>query len=84
MAARMGFFFVFLGGLRLFVAGTPGVNAAGLRLMDQATGVPARSLPGAVMDGLLCIPKFIALGLVLLVSLVVFIATCSAGSAASS
>ena len=84
MAASMGFFFVFLGGLSLFVTVTTGVNAAGLRLMDQAQGLPARSLPGAVMGGLLCIPKFIALGLVLLASLVVFIAACSAGSAASS
>ena len=75
MAARLGFFFAFLGGLLLFVAGATGVNAAGLLLMDQAKGVPARSLPDAVMGGLLCIPKFIALGLaLLLVTLAVFIA----------
>ena len=75
MAARMGFFFAFLGALTLFVAGATGVNAAGLLLMDQAKGVPARSLRDAVMGGLLCIPKFIALGLaLLLVSLVVFVA----------
>ena len=75
MAARMGFFFAFLGALTMFVAGATGVNAAGLLLMDQAKGVPARSLRDAVMGGLLCIPKFIALGLaLLLVSLVVFVA----------
>ncbi|MEO8807099.1 MAG: zinc ribbon domain-containing protein [Burkholderiaceae bacterium] len=75
MAARMGFFFAFLGALVMFVSGATGVNAAGLLLMDQAKGVPARSLPDAVRGGLLCIPKFIALGLgLLLVSLVVFIA----------
>ena len=75
MAARLGFFFAFLGALTLFVAGATGVNAAGLLLMDQAKGVPARSLRDAVMGGLLCIPKFIALGLaLLLVSLVVFVA----------
>lgn len=75
MAARLGFFFAFLGGLLLFVAGATGVNAAGLLLMDQAKGVPARSLPDAVTGGLLCIPKFIALGLaLLLVTLVVFLA----------
>jgi hypothetical protein len=75
MAARWGFFFAFLGGLLMFVAGATGVNAAGLLLMDQAKGVPARSLPDAVMGGLLCIPKFIALGLALLLAaLVVFIA----------
>lgn len=75
MAARMGFFFAFLGGLVMFVAGATGVNAAGLLLMDQAKGVTARSLSDAVMGGLMCIPKFIALGLaLLLVTLVVFIA----------
>jgi hypothetical protein len=75
MAARFGFFFAFLGGLMLFVASATGVNAAGLLLMDQAKGVPARSLSDAVMGGLLCIPKFIALGLaLLLVTLAVFIA----------
>ena len=75
MASRMGFFFAFLGALLMFVSAATGVNAAGLLLMDQAKGVPARSLPDAVMGGLLCIPKFIALGLaLLLVSLVVFIA----------
>ncbi len=75
MAARMGFFFAFLGGLLMFVASATGVNAAGLLLMDQAKGVPARSLPDAVMGGLLCIPKFIALGLaLLLVTFAVFLA----------
>ncbi len=75
LATRMGFFLAFLGGLAMFVASATGVNAAGLLLMDQAKGVPARSLPDAVMGGLFCIPKFIALGLaLLLVSLVVFIA----------
>lgn len=75
MAARLGYFFAFLGGLLLFVASATGVNAAGLLLMDQAKGVPARSLSDAVMGGLLCIPKFIALGLaLLLVTLAVFIA----------
>ena len=75
MAARMGFFFAFLGALVMFASAATGVNAAGLLLMDQAKGLPARSLPDAVMGGLLCIPKFIALGLALvLVSLVVFLA----------
>ena len=75
LAARWGFFFAFLGGLLLFVAAATGVNAAGLLLMDQAKGVPARSLSDAVIGGLLCIPKFIALGLaLLLVTLAVFLA----------
>jgi hypothetical protein len=75
LAARMGFFFAFLGALVMFVSGATGVNAAGLLLMDQAKGVPARSLSDAVVGGLLCIPKFITLVIaLLLVSLVVFIA----------
>ena len=75
LAVRMGFFLAFLGGLALFIAAATGVNAAGVLLMDQAKGVPARSLPDAVVYGLMCIPKLIVLGLALLVvSLVVFIA----------
>ena len=75
MAARMGFFFAFLGALTMFLAGATGVNAAGLLLMDQAKGVSARSLSEAVLGGLLCIPKFIALVLaLLLVALAVFVA----------
>ena len=75
MASRMGFFMAFLGGLCLFVASATGVNAAGVLLMDQAKGVPSRSLVDAIGSGLACIPKFILLGLALfVVSLVVFIA----------
>ena len=75
MAARMGFFFALLGALTMFLAGATGVNAAGLLLMDQAKGVSARSLSEAVLGGLLCIPKFIALVLaLLLVALAVFVA----------
>lgn len=74
LAMRWGFFMAFLGGLVLFIASATGVNAAGVLLMDQAKGVPARSLPDAVVYGMMCIPKFIALGLaLLLVSLAVFI-----------
>ena len=75
MAARMGFLFAFLGALAMFVAGATGVSAAGLLLMDQAKGVSARSLSDAVLGGLLCIPKFIALVLaLLLVALAVVVA----------
>ncbi len=76
MATRMGSVFIaFLGGLCFFVASAIGVNAAGVLLMDQAKGVPSRGLSGAIVDGLMCIPKFIVLGLALFaVSLLVFIA----------
>ncbi len=72
LAGRMGG--AFLGALLMFVAGATGVNAAGVLLMDQAKGVPLRSVSDAIVYGLMCIPKFIALGIVLLlVVLAVFI-----------
>jgi len=75
MAARLGFFVAFLGGLFLFVATATGINAAGVLLMDQARSVPSRPLVDAVVYGLMCIPKFIVLGLtLLLVAIAVFIA----------
>ena len=75
MAARLGFFVAFLGGLFLFVAAATGINAAGVLLMDQARSVPPRPLVDALVYGLMCIPKFIALGLaLLLVAIAVFIA----------
>lgn len=74
LALRLGFFMAFLGGLGFFVAGATGVNAAGVLLMDQAKGRPARTLGAAVAYGLMCIPKFIALALgLLLVAIGVFI-----------
>lgn len=74
MAARLGYFFAFLGGLFLFVATATGINAAGVLLMDQARNVPPRPLADAVVYGLMCIPKFIVLGLaLLLVAVAVFI-----------
>jgi hypothetical protein len=74
MAPRLGYFFAFLGALFMFVAGATGVNAAGVLLMDQARGVPLRSVGDAVMFGLMCIPKFILLWLaLLLVAIAVFI-----------
>ena len=75
LAARLGFFMGVLGGLCLLVAGATGINAAGMLLMDQARGVPPRPLRDAIVSGVMCIPKFILLGLALFaVSLAVFIA----------
>ena len=74
LAARVGFLMGLLGALSLFIASATGVNAAGVLLMDQAKGLPSRRLGDAIVYGLLCIPKFILLGLALFaVSLVVFI-----------
>jgi hypothetical protein len=75
LAARLGAFIGLLGGLCLFVAGATGINAAGVLLLEQAKGVPSRSLMDAIVHGLMCIPKFILLGLALFaVALAVFVA----------
>lgn len=75
LAGRLGFFMAFLGGLAMFIAGATGINAAGVLLMDQARGAAPRPLVDAVVYGLMCIPKFIALGLLLLlVAAAVFVA----------
>ena len=74
LASRMGFFMGLLGFIAMFVASATGINAAGVLLMDQARGVPSRSLADAVVYGLMCIPKFILLALALLcVAVAVFI-----------
>ena len=60
--------------LVVLVAVYTGINAAGMLLMDQARGVPLRGLVDALVYGLLCIPKVIALGIAFfLVALAVFI-----------
>jgi hypothetical protein len=74
LAARLGYFMAFLGGLAWLVAGATGVSAAGVLLMDQAKDVTLRSVNDAIVQGLKCLPKFILLGLVLIaVALVVFL-----------
>lgn len=76
LALRVGSFMAFVGGLCFFLAGAVGVNAAGVLLMDQAKGHPARALGDAVAYGLMCIPKLIAMALgLLIVAIGVFIAT---------
>lgn len=75
LAARLGFFMAFFGGLALFVASATGINAAGMLLLDQAKGQPSRGLREAIRQGLVCIPRFILLGLALLAAaLAAFIA----------
>lgn len=63
LAARLGAATAVLGGLALLLAAATGVNAAGMLLMDQACGRPARTLAEAVRGGLACVPKVITLGL---------------------
>jgi hypothetical protein len=69
----------FLAGLLAFVVyvvavGT-GINAAGLLHMDEARGISPRSTVDALVQGLMCIPKLIVLGLAFIaVEIAVFIA----------
>ena len=53
-----------IGALFLFT----GIHAAGVLLMDQARGIELRSLTDAVVYGLLCVPKTIALIVCLLLA----------------
>jgi hypothetical protein len=74
LAGATGGFGAVLGALVLFVAVGTGVNTAGVLLMDQARGAPPRALVDALVYGLMCIPKLILLGLVLLaIEIAVFI-----------
>lgn len=50
-----------LGALVWIVLAGTGLNAAGILLMDQARALPPRATKDALLYGLMCIPKFIAL-----------------------
>jgi hypothetical protein len=74
LLAQLGAFMTFLGVLIWLVAAGTGVNAAGLLHMDDARGISPRSTVDALVQGLLCIPKLIALAILLfLVELAVFL-----------
>ena len=74
LLSQLGAFMTFLGVLIWLVAAGTGVNAAGLLHMDDARGISPRSTVDALVQGLLCIPKLIALAILLfLVELAVFL-----------
>ena len=75
MATSVGPFAVALGMLIWIVALGTGINAAGLLQMDQARGISPRSTVDALVYGLLCIPKLLALALLFFAAvLAVFLA----------
>ena len=75
LSGALGFLAVILSSIVFLIALGTGVNAAGLLQMDQARGVPLRSLSDALVYGLMCIPKLVVLGLAFFaVTLVFFIA----------
>ena len=74
LLSQLGAFMTFLGVLIWIVAAGTGVNAAGLLHMDDARGISPRSTVDALVQGLMCIPKLIALAILLfLVELAVFL-----------
>jgi len=74
MTRSLGVFAGLLAMIVWVVAVGTGVNAAGLLQMDHARGISPRSTADALVYGLMCIPKLIALGLIFLaVEIAVFI-----------
>jgi hypothetical protein len=74
LLSAMGAFMSFIGALIYMVAAATGINAAGLLHMDHARGISPRSTVDALVYGLMCIPKLIALAILLfLVELAVFL-----------
>jgi hypothetical protein len=75
MSASVGFLTGVLAMLVWVLALGTGVNAAGLLQMDHARGISPRSTVDALVYGLLCIPKLLALGLIFFAAvLAVFLA----------
>jgi hypothetical protein len=66
LAGRMGFAGAVFGAIAFLVAAATGVNAAGLLQLDGARGAPLRSITDALVYGVMCIPKVLALALILL------------------
>jgi hypothetical protein len=74
LLTQMGTLGVLLAALVWIVAAGTGINAAGVLHMDDARGISPRSMVDALVYGLMCIPKLIALGILLfLVELAVFL-----------
>ncbi len=75
MAPGSGFVAFAMAALIWLVALGTGVNAAGLLQMDHARGISPRSTVDALVYGLLCIPKLLALGIIFFAAvLAVFLA----------
>jgi hypothetical protein len=72
----VGRVFLFLCWLLYAVIAGTGVSAVGIMLLDKARGAPPRSLPDALVFGLICLLKFwlVAMGLFLAAALVMLLA----------
>lgn len=67
LLGRFGTWAFVLAGAVFFVGYLTAVNASGILLLDQARGIQPRGLVDALIFGLICVPKLIALMVLLLV-----------------
>ena len=67
LLGRFGTWAYVLAGAVFFVGYLTAVNASGILLLDQARGIRPRGLSDALIYGLICVPKLIALMVLLLV-----------------
>lgn len=72
MLVKAGFVMSTLFMLTAMIALLAGSSAVGIMLMDKAKNEPIRSFAAAASAGLLCLPKFILVGLVVFVATLVY------------
>lgn len=68
MLAKAGFFMYLIFMLAAVVALLAGSSGVGIMLMDKARNEPVRSFSAAASAGLLCLPKFLLVGLAIFVA----------------
>ena len=68
MLVRAGFFMYLIFMLAAMVALLAGSSGVGIMLMDKARNEPVRSFSAAASAGLLCLPKFLLVGLAIFVA----------------
>lgn len=68
LAVKAGIFMYLIGMLAAMVALLAGSSGVGIMLMDKARNEPVRSFSAAASAGLLCLPKFLLVGLVIFVA----------------
>lgn len=68
LAVKAGIFMYLIGMLAAMVALLAGSSGVGIMLMDKARNETVRSLSAAASAGLLCLPKFLLVGLVIFVA----------------
>lgn len=72
LAVKAGIFMYLIGMLAAMVAFLAGSSGVGIMLMDKARNEPVRSFSAAASAGLLCLPKFLLVGLVIFVAILAY------------